>query len=195
MTGDLESDIRDSQRSTKPWVTLAIVCIGLAAFGILAFPTIQRGPSLRLRACFQNVHGLREDAVVRLAGVDIGRVRVVRVQPTDKACQAAVKFDLRTPYELKIPADSVVSVETAGLLGELYLNVDSSHATGAPIGDGGQLTSKESASFTAATLDRALKAVEVLKELSDEEKRESSQPGNTGPNTKPSHKPEPSVTK
>lgn len=41
---------------------------------------------------------------------------------------------LTPPYELQIPNDSTASVETAGVLGETYVEIDVGHASGPPIG-------------------------------------------------------------
>jgi phospholipid/cholesterol/gamma-HCH transport system substrate-binding protein len=149
-------------------VTILIVVVGLFALGGMLFLKISSGPSLRLRTCFQDANGLRRDAKVRSAGVDIGRVRAVRAQPSDKACLAAVEMEIRTPYELKIPKDSVASTATAGVLGETYLEIDASAASGPPILADGQLPSKERTDLTVAAMERALKAVDELsKRLAD----------------------------
>jgi phospholipid/cholesterol/gamma-HCH transport system substrate-binding protein len=157
-----------AQPRSGPWVTILIVAIGLGALGVFWIQKLSFGPSLRLSACFQDVDGLRAGAKVRLAGVDVGAVRNVRAQPTDKLCPGAVEMELRTPYELKIPRDSVASIATAGVLGETYLEIDASGASGPPIQAGGQIPSKESVKFTPATVDRILK--EFANRLSDEEK-------------------------
>src|SRR5260370_36797166 len=99
------------------WVTFLIVSVGLLALASFWLLKITTGASLRLRTCFQNVSGLRSGAKVRLAGVDIGIGGDVRVQPTNKTCPAAVEMEIQTPYELKVPQDSVASTATAGLLG------------------------------------------------------------------------------
>jgi ABC-type transporter Mla subunit MlaD len=56
-----------------------------------------------------------------------------------------------TPYELKIPRDSVVFTETAGVLGETYFEIDSSQASGTPIESGGTLQTK--ATNSPSTVD------------------------------------------
>jgi len=136
-------------------------------------------PSLLLNTCFQDANGLHPLAKVRLAGVEIGTVRSVRAQPTDKACPAAVEMKLQAPYELKIPSDGIASTATAGILGETYLEIDVSRASGPPVLSGGRLPSKETSKFTAATADRMLKGVELLKQLSDEEKNSNAEPTTT----------------
>ena len=72
-------------------------------------------------------------------------------------------MELQTHYELKIPEDSVASTATAGILGETYLDIDVSAASGPPIVSGGRLPSKESTNFTAATVDRVVEAVKAFK--------------------------------
>jgi phospholipid/cholesterol/gamma-HCH transport system substrate-binding protein len=175
----------------RRWVTVLIVATGLLALAGFSFLKFSAGPSLRLETCFQDVNGLRRGSTVRLAGVDIGVVREVRAKPTDKACPGSVEMEIRTPYELRIPKDSVASTATEGLLGPTFLEIDVSGASGPPIQTGGQLPSKESVNFTAATIDRMLKAVELLKQLSDEEKNSHAEPANRS-DRKPSPKPSPS---
>jgi phospholipid/cholesterol/gamma-HCH transport system substrate-binding protein len=167
-----------SPRKPEPrrWAILLIVSVGLLTVAGLSLKKISSGSSLRLRTCFQDASGLRPGAKVRLAGVEIGAVREVRAQPTSNTCPAAVQFEIKAPYELRIPKDSVASTATAGLLGETYLAIDASRCSGPPASGGDQIPSKESVKFTAATMDRAIKAVELMKELSDEEKNSSAQP-------------------
>jgi ABC-type transporter Mla subunit MlaD len=101
-------------------------------------------------------------------------------------------MELQTSYELRIPEDSVASTATDGILGETYLGIDVSRASGPPILSGGRLPSKESAKFTAAILDRAVEAVKLLKQMSDEEKKSSAQATRTNSTARPSPKPSPS---
>jgi phospholipid/cholesterol/gamma-HCH transport system substrate-binding protein len=180
----------------KRRVTLSIISVGLAVLVGFTFLKISTTPRFRLTTCFQDVSGLRAGARVRVAGVEVGTVRDVRAQPTDKACPGAVEIVLRAPYDLKLPNDSVASINTEGLLGQAYLAIDASGASGPPVLNGGKLPSRESANFTALTLDRALKVVdERLKQLSD--RKESCNPASarTQSNADSSHKPPSSVPK
>lgn len=186
---------KESSPAAQPrsgrWVTIVVVSAGVFVLGVFLFPKSLFRPSLRLTTCFQNVNGLRRGAAVRLAGFDVGSVRGVRAQPTDKSCPGAVDMDLRTPYELRIPRDSVASTATAGLLGETYLEIDASAASGPPILADGQLPSKERTDLTAAAVGRALKAIdELTKRLADAEKNCSVLPATSQPAPK-AHKPVP----
>jgi ABC-type transporter Mla subunit MlaD len=86
---------------------------------------------LQVKTYFGDARGLRTGAPVRVAGVDVGRVDV-HVRPELKTRAAEVILLIQTPYELKIPDDSVVSLRRGGLLGEMYAEVDIRHASGPP---------------------------------------------------------------
>ena len=163
------------------WATVLIVSVGLLALASFSFLKFAGTPSFRLETCFQDVNGLRSGSRVRLAGVDIGVVRQVRAQPTNKACPGAVEMVIETPYELKIPRDSVASTATAGVLGETYVEIDVSEASGQPIQAGGQLPSKESVKF----IDQAMRVIESLKQLSGEQKNRNTQPSSPQSTGKP----------
>ncbi len=98
---------------------------------------------LELKTYFRDAHGLRVGAPVQMAGVDVGRVIEVRVRPDLKQHPAEVVLLFQTPYKLEIPADSVVFLSRAGLLGETYAAVDIHSAAGPPVGNLGVLKARE----------------------------------------------------
>ena len=157
------------------WATVLIVSVGLLALAGFSLLKLSTSRSLRLETCFQNVDGLRAGMKVRLAGVEVGSVRAVRAQPANRTCPGEVEMEITTSYELRIPNDSVATIATAGLLGETYLKIDVSQASGPPVRTGSRLPSKESVRFTAASVDQALRALELLKQLSDDEKNRHAQ--------------------
>jgi len=90
---------------------------------------------------FDNASGLRVGAPVRLNGVDIGNVVAIRVVP-DKDKQLTpveVIMKVSTKYGFNLRRDSVTSLDTAGVLGETYLDIDSAQAVGQPAKDGDTL--------------------------------------------------------
>jgi phospholipid/cholesterol/gamma-HCH transport system substrate-binding protein len=96
---------------------------------------------ITLVSFFDNASGLRVGAPVRLSGVDIGNVAAIRVVP-DKDKQITpveVIMKVSTKYGFNLRRDSVTSLDTAGVLGETYLDIDSSQAVGAPAKDGDTL--------------------------------------------------------
>jgi ABC-type transporter Mla subunit MlaD len=114
-----------------PSLTIAaVVIIGVGLVIALGKPAQFH---LNAKCYFQDAQGLREGARVRLAGVDVGSVTSIRVRPEFRENPAEVTMFLQTPYELRIPNDSVVTLETAGLLGEVFPQIDISGASGPPL--------------------------------------------------------------
>ena len=116
-------------------VTLAVLLFLMSGSGGLFTHRIT------LRSYFDNAEGLRQGAPVRLSGVDIGNVTNMRIVP-DKSKQLTpveVTMKISTKYDYGLHRDSVISLETAGVLGETYLDIDSSQAVGAPVQDGDTL--------------------------------------------------------
>jgi phospholipid/cholesterol/gamma-HCH transport system substrate-binding protein len=103
---------------------LVAVVIAVIAFAVLfGYPRLFAHRT-ELRVYFQNAHGLRAGAPVRLAGVEVGTITSVRARPEMQAAPAEVTMRLRTPYELNIPNDSTVSLDTAGVLGETFAEIN-----------------------------------------------------------------------
>ena len=88
---------------------------------------------LVLKAYFTDAQGLRSGAPVRLAGVDVGSVTSVRARPEMKEAPAEVVMVIDPPYDVEIPQDSLASLETAGVLGETYVEIDVKNASGPPV--------------------------------------------------------------
>jgi phospholipid/cholesterol/gamma-HCH transport system substrate-binding protein len=96
---------------------------------------------ITLQSYFDNAQGLREGAPVRLSGVDVGNVSKILIVPyKDKQLTPVeVVMKVSTKYNYAIHRDSVTSLETAGVLGETYLDIDSLQALGPPARDGDTL--------------------------------------------------------
>ena len=95
-------------------------------------------PRITLRSYFDNAEGLRIGAPVRLSGVDIGNVTHIGiVNIADKRLTPVeVQMKVSTKYGYALRRDSVTSLETAGVLGETYLDIDSSQAVAGDVHDG-----------------------------------------------------------
>jgi phospholipid/cholesterol/gamma-HCH transport system substrate-binding protein len=80
-------------------------------------------------------------APVRLSGVDIGNVTAMRVVADKDKQLTPVQLTMKvsTKYGFDLRRDSVTSLDTAGVLGETYLDIDSAQAIGPRAQDGDTL--------------------------------------------------------
>lgn len=75
------------------------------------------GPTYLIEARFSNSGGLNTGSSVQLAGVPVGRIEALRVDPKDFSAVAT----LRITEDLKLPTDTMASIKTTGLIGDKYL--------------------------------------------------------------------------
>ncbi|HGY11962.1 MAG TPA: outer membrane lipid asymmetry maintenance protein MlaD, partial [Desulfobacterales bacterium] len=74
-----------------------------------------------ITANFDNVSGLKERSAVSIAGVTVGRVTSIFVDPISYEAVVEMKIDARFN---DVPVDSSVGIYTAGLLGEKYVGIE-----------------------------------------------------------------------
>jgi phospholipid/cholesterol/gamma-HCH transport system substrate-binding protein len=106
------------------WVGI-FVAIGFGAILFLALKvgnllTLDRTPGYRLEASFDNIGGLKLRAPVKAAGVVVGRVAAVQLDP--KTYEAVVTMRIDRQYEFS--KDTIAAINTSGLLGEVYVGLD-----------------------------------------------------------------------
>ncbi len=98
---------------------------------------------ITLRSYIDNAGGLRVGAPVRLAGVDIGNVTGVQIVQGKAMTPVEVTMKVNTKYLFSLRKDSVTLLSTAGILGETFVDVDSSAAKGPAASDGDTLAARE----------------------------------------------------
>ena len=96
---------------------LALTFIALKAANLASFG--QRDGYV-LQARFDNIGGLKVRAPVRSAGVVVGRVKSIRLDP--KTFQGLVTMEI--DRDLQFPRDSSAKIQTAGLLGDQYIGLE-----------------------------------------------------------------------
>lgn len=96
---------------------LAMVFLALKAANLGSF---SNGDSYPLLARFDNIGGLKVRAPVRSAGVVVGRVKSISLDP--KTFQGVVALDVDQRYQF--PKDSAAKILTAGLLGDQYVGLE-----------------------------------------------------------------------
>jgi phospholipid/cholesterol/gamma-HCH transport system substrate-binding protein len=94
---------------------------GLTAVAYLALRigggALVGGDTYALEARFTNSGGLNPGSNVIIAGVPVGRVDSIRLNPTDYS--SIVTFKVRK--DVQLPLDTIASIKTTGLIGDKFL--------------------------------------------------------------------------
>lgn len=93
-----------------------------------------------VQARFGSVSGLKVGAVIEIAGVPVGKVAAITLDPESYQAQVALEID----NAVKLQEDSIASIRTAGIIGDRYVDISPG---GSPelIAAGGKITETESA--------------------------------------------------
>lgn len=126
------------------WVGI-FVALGLGAILFLSLKvgnllTTTNRQGYHIEAAFDNIGGLKLRAPAKAAGVVVGRVEGIRLDP--KTYEAVVTMVIDPQYQFT--KDTIASINTSGLLGEVYIALDSGGDT-QMIADGGRIAKTQSA--------------------------------------------------
>jgi phospholipid/cholesterol/gamma-HCH transport system substrate-binding protein len=91
---------------------------------------------------FTQVAGLAEGATVRLAGVQIGRVKDIALSP-DPGGKVRVAMTVAREFGNRIRKNSVARIATQGLLGDKIVEITMGTTEAPPIGEGEVLASRD----------------------------------------------------
>lgn len=95
----------------------ALVFLSLKAANLSSF---SGGDTYTLTAKFDNIGGLKVRSPVRSAGVTVGRVASIALDP--KTYQGVVTLDMQK--SVQFPNDSSARILTSGLLGDQYVGLE-----------------------------------------------------------------------
>jgi phospholipid/cholesterol/gamma-HCH transport system substrate-binding protein len=145
-----------SQKQLK-WSQLKVgltVLVASTTLGILIFLMSGTGGlfsrKIILRTYFDNANGLRVGAPVRLAGVDIGNVTNIEVvqDASKRLTPVEVTMKVNTAFGFNLRKDSLTLLSTAGVLGETYIDIDSSQSKAPQARNGDVLPSRDVPDFS-----------------------------------------------
>lgn len=114
-----------NRKTVEVWVGL-FVAAGLVALVFLAFrvgnlTTTEVANGYHIEARFENIGSLKVRSAVTMAGVRVGRVSEIRIDPD--TYQARVVMNIDGNYR-NLPVDTGAAILTAGLLGEQYVGLE-----------------------------------------------------------------------
>jgi phospholipid/cholesterol/gamma-HCH transport system substrate-binding protein len=167
-------------------VGLTVVFAALVLAGLVFLMSGTTGfftPTLRVVSYVDDASGLRNGAPVRLQSVDIGNVQSISIENHHDASGAStpVKIVMKVNAKFKpfLHTDSQVLLSTAGVLGETFIDIDSTQAKGGVVSNNSELPSKsvpdiqdvvrssqstlQNVSILVNRLDRIVSAVENQK--------------------------------
>jgi phospholipid/cholesterol/gamma-HCH transport system substrate-binding protein len=121
---------------------VATITLGILIF-LMTGSTGLFTKKIMLRSYFDSAQGLRQGAPVRLQEVDIGNVQSIRIVPDRRATPVEVRMKVGTRYLSNLRRDSVVSLRTAGVLGETFVDIDSTKSKKGEVQDGDELPTVE----------------------------------------------------
>jgi phospholipid/cholesterol/gamma-HCH transport system substrate-binding protein len=106
------------------WVGI-FVALGLGAIVFLSMKvgnlaSFKSEEGYHLEAHFDNIGGLKVRAPVKSAGVVVGRVAQIKLDP--KTYEAIAMLNIDPSYQFT--KDTIASILTSGLLGEQYVSLD-----------------------------------------------------------------------
>jgi phospholipid/cholesterol/gamma-HCH transport system substrate-binding protein len=113
----------------KPIVEIAVGLFVVAGLAALLFQSIRVGSfngdsvdnPYTVHAYFDNIGGLKVRAPVTMAGVNIGRIRSIKLD--SDTYRAAVELSISGDYS-NLPLDTSAAINTQGLLGEQYIALE-----------------------------------------------------------------------
>jgi phospholipid/cholesterol/gamma-HCH transport system substrate-binding protein len=139
-----EKQVKWSQLRVGLTVLVALITLAVLIF-VMTGTTGLFTKKIVVRAYVDNAGGLRVGAPVRLEGVDIGNVTGIGVVADPKRVLAPVEVVMKitTKYSDTMNRGCQVQLTTAGVLGEVFVDLDCREAKGAAIQTGDELPTKD----------------------------------------------------
>ena len=126
---------------------MAVGIFLIAGFACFAYLSVRLGEvnllgsnSYEVHAKFGSVSGLKNGAIVEIAGVQVGKVATIHLN--QQYYQASVKMEIDKGVE--IPEDSIAAVRTSGIIGDKFVSISPGGDT-EYVKPGGEITETQSA--------------------------------------------------
>ncbi len=119
------------------FILIGMVSLAYLSLSLGEVTVFGKSKYYQVNAIFSSVAGLKKDAIVSIAGVEIGRV--VDISLTEDK-EALVKMRIRR--DIKLEDDCIASIKTMGIIGDKYVMI-STGASDEIIPPGGRIRETE----------------------------------------------------
>lgn len=119
-----------------------------------------KSETYKLSAHFSNASGLAVRAQITIAGVVIGRVTAISLDPKDNRAKIDMAIQKNVDF---ITADSIAAIQTAGVLGEKYISI-SVGGSADVLSDGNEIVDTQSALVLEDLISKVLTSIAGKKE-------------------------------
>jgi phospholipid/cholesterol/gamma-HCH transport system substrate-binding protein len=114
----------------------------------------------KLKTRFPDVKGLKSGALVRVAGVEIGKITEIEFS----GAEVEVRMEIRDDMQSRITTESRASIGSLSLLGEPVIDITSSTA-GTPLKDGDNIQSGRTPGQLSDVTERATQSLDQINGL------------------------------
>ncbi len=104
-----------------------------------------------LHGKYEDVAGLKEGAVVRLAGWDVGQVKAIRFSKSLSDQELTVEMSIMGRYQDRIRSDSEARIDTVGVLGDKYVSISMGDPSQERLGHGDEIATRAPLDFLGYT--------------------------------------------
>lgn len=128
------------------------------------------GKMYRIKTYFNYAEGVKQDAIVKLAGIEVGRVEKIQFQYTP---ETKIEMVMAISDTARLREDSIAFIATSGMIGDAYVGITPGTADKPAVKDGGTIASEDpiearklwkKADVIADNLDKMLVEVKGLTE-------------------------------
>lgn len=98
------------------------------------------GKQYRIKTCFNYAEGVKQDAIVKLAGIEVGRVEKIHFQ---YAPETKVEMVIALSEKARVHEDSIAFIATSGMIGDAYVGITPGSADKPCVKEGGIITSED----------------------------------------------------
>lgn len=127
----------DLELAVGIFVIVGLVCLGYLSINLGKVEFFGTGYYV-VRAEFERAGGIKSGASVEIAGVEVGRVKSIKLENYQAVLFLSIRNDVR------IQEDAIASIRTKGIIGEKYIQITPGGSE-VFIADGGRIRETESA--------------------------------------------------